>query len=91
MEDFSECSRKSLSLRQVWDALGFRTLLRTSVWKATCREACVAASGLLLSVAVGFPWGVTTRRKWKDSTASQGAVSPVFASMAARHFFPPLT
>lgn len=45
---------------------------------------------VVFSVAVGFPWGVTTRRKWEESTASQGALSQLFTSTAAWHFFPPL-
>lgn len=44
-------------MRQVWDAQGCRTLLRTGVWKATCREACVAASGLFFFWGCGFPLG----------------------------------
>lgn len=56
----------------------------------TAENLCVESNlqrGVCCSVCffffffVGFPWGVTTRRKWEDSTASQGALSPVFASM----------
>lgn len=50
--------------------------VESNLQRGVCCSVC-----FFFSVAVGFPWGVMTRRKWEDSTASQGALNPVFASM----------
>lgn len=70
---------------QVWDVLGCRTLLRTCLWKATCREACPAVSGLF------FLWPrVSPEVSGQGGRQfSQSALSQVFASIGERHFPPP--